>query len=245
MMVQDERNFTLSVAGHSFAIHTLYTDTYSLCRDYICEGPGEKEINITVKDIEIEQKEAINQGTNLRCAYLETLAVYRKIAETMLDDDTFLMHGAVVGINNHAYMFTAASGTGKTTHVKKWIKKLKNSYVVNGDKPLIKLTDNEVIACGTPWCGKERWGKNCMVPLRAIVLMERGENNTINEITFGQALTGLLQQTYVFSDFDKKKKVLMLLSRMNGKIKFYKFSCNNMKEDSFSVAYKALTEGEK
>lgn len=240
MMEKDKLNFNLSVAGHSFAIHTLYTDTYDLCEEYINDGPAEEEIRISVSDIEEEQNEAIKQGTNARCAYLETLAVYRKIAKSILQYDVFLMHGAVVAFEDSAYMFTAASGTGKTTHVQKWLENLKGTYVLNGDKPLIKITDNDVIACGTPWCGKEHLGKNEMIPLRAIVLMERGDNNDIHEITFGQAFAGLLQQTFTPDKPELMKKTLKLLSLLKGKTKFYKFVFNNMKDDCFDVAYNAL-----
>ena len=154
------------------------------------------------------------------------------------------MHGAVIAYNNAAYMFTASSGTGKTTHIRKWLNNLPGAYVVNGDKPLIKITNAGAIACGTPWCGKEKFGKNCMVPMRAIVLMERGEDNIIQEISFGQAFTGLLQQTYMPKDVEKMKKTLALLSMLQGRVKFYRFLFNNKKDDSFEVAYNTIVDKE-
>ena len=243
MMVQDERNFNLSVAGHLFHLCTLYTETYELCREYITDEQAEETIVITKEDIIAERDEAAKHGIVQHSAYLETLAVYRKIANKVLDYDTFLMHGAVIGYNNASYLFTAASGTGKTTHIKKWLDNLESSYVVNGDKPLIRITDDEALVYGTPWCGKEQMGKKCEVPLKAIVLMERGDNNKITEITFSQAFTGLLQQTYMPEDAGKMRKTLMLLSKLKGRVKFYKFVFNNMKEDAFIVAYNVLTEG--
>ena len=242
-MVQDERDFNLSVAGHLFHLCTQYTETYELCRDYITDEQAEDTIVITKEDIIAERNEAAKQGIVQHSAYLETLAVYRKIANIVLDYDTLLMHGAVIGYNNASYLFTAASGTGKTTHIRKWLDNLESSYVVNGDKPLIRITNDKAIACGTPWCGKEQMGKNCMVPLKAIVLMERGEENNITEITFSQAFTGLLQQTYMPEDAGKMRKTLTLLSQLKDKVKFYKFVFNNMQEDAFIVAYNALTEG--
>ena len=53
----------------------------------------------------------------------------------------------------------------------------------------------------------------------------------------------MLQQTYMPEDAGKMRKTLMLLSKLKGKVKFYKFAFNNMKEDAFIVAYNALTEG--
>ena len=57
-MKQEEKNFCLAVAGHSFYIHTLYEETWHLCGKYIVEGPTEKEIYITEEDIEEERGNA-------------------------------------------------------------------------------------------------------------------------------------------------------------------------------------------
>lgn len=236
------KRFTISIAGHTIAINALYTEVYELCNDYLSDMSPELQIFISEEDIAIERSEPVTETISERNSYLETLTVYRKITEEMLRFDTLLMHGAVIATGNDAaYMFTANSGTGKTTHIKKWLNNVKGSFVVNGDKPLIKITEDQVIACGTPWCGKEHMGTNTMIPLKAIVLMERGEDNTIEEITFSKAFTQLLQQTYRPKDGEKMKSTLGLLLRLNGKVRFFKFKFNNYKEDSFNVAYNALS----
>lgn len=242
-MKQEEKNFCLSVAGHSFAIHALYTQAYKQCRDYLTNEAAEKDIYISEEDIIFEQGDITEQEVFLnRNDYLETLAIYRKISEEILDYDTFLMHGAVIAYKDSAYMFTAASGTGKTTHILKWLYNLDDAFVVNGDKPLIKITANEAIACGTPWQGKEKLGTNCMVPLKAIVLMERGENNEIEEIPFEKALSFLMRQTYMPKDVEKMKKTLALVAKLKDRVMFYKYIFNNMKDDAFEVAYNAIVD---
>ena len=241
-MKQKEISFCLSVAGHSFLIHANYSRIFFLSKEYHTDNRAEKEIIITEDDIDAECDDKKSYRTAPENAQLETLAVYRKISKELLEYDIFLMHGAVIAYNENAYMFTAASGTGKTTHIRKWLQNLEEAYVVNGDKPLIKVTNDEIIAFGTPWCGKERLGTNCMVPLRAIVLMERGENNAIHEISFEEAFLYIFKQTYLPHDADLTKKTLNLLSKLKGKVKFYQFSFNNMKEDAFEVAYNAITK---
>ena len=240
---KEERHFCISLAGHAIWIDSLHREVYSLCEEFLCEDEPEIRVSITEDDIAYERKEADKTNTPQSDGYLETLAVYRKISERILEYDTFLMHGAVVASGSDAYMFTAASGTGKTTHIRKWLEKLDDAYVVNGDKPLIKITDTEAIACGTPWRGKEQMGTNSMVPLRAIVLMERGEENRMEEVSFMNAFTFLLQQTYQPKEKEAMKKTLRLFSQLKGKVRFYRFVFNNMKEDSFDVSYRALTGG--
>ena len=235
-------SFCVSIAGHRVGIHTRYSDLHTGCGDFLCDGEPEIEISADENDMARERDEAekaLRGNSNL-----EDLAIHRKICEAMLDWDTFLMHGAVVAVGRSAYVFTAASGTGKSTHVQKWLENAPGAYVVNGDKPLIQITDSGAVACGTPWCGKEKMGASVMVPLKAIALMERGENNTIREISFGEAFSFLLQQTYRPTDPEKMKKTLALLSRMNGKVRFYRFIFNNLKDDCFGVAYNALVQGQ-
>lgn len=234
---KEERHFCVSLAGHIIEINSMYPDVYSLCGDYLCDGEPEIRITITDEDIAFERAEMKSSA-----GYLETLAVYRKICTAFLDYGIILMHGAVISDGQNAYMFTAKSGTGKTTHIRKWLEQLPDAYVVNGDKPLIRVEDDEIIACGTPWCGKEHMGANKMAPLKAIVLMERGDNNEIHEITFGEAFTFLLQQTYQPAGAENMKKTLRLFSQLKGRVKMYKFMFNNMKDDCFDVAYNALME---
>ena len=153
--------------------------------------------------------------------------------------DTFLMHGSVVALDNQAYMFTAPSGVGKTTRTRLWLDLYPDSIVVNGDKPLIKITSTEAIACGTPWCGKEGWNTNTMVPLRAIFLLERadeGEESSCEEISLGKAFPFLLQQTHRPEDPDLMRKTLSLLKSLEGKVKIYRFR-STPTEDSVRLAY--------
>ncbi len=238
---KDEQQFCISLGGHTIGINSMYSEVYSMCQKFlVSDVEPELTIDICDKDLNLERKEAEKENIYQSDGYLETLAVYRKICKGLLAYDIFLMHGAVVATKGNAYLFTAKSGTGKTTHIRKWLRQLEDSYVVNGDKPLIKITDKEAIACGTPWCGKEKMGTNCMVPLKAIVLMKRGDNNEIKEISFSEAFTFLLQQTYQPDGVENMKKTLGLFSQLKNKVKFYEFIFNNMKEDCFNVAHEAL-----
>ena len=239
-----ERHFCISVAGHVVGIDSMYQDVFNLCRNYLSEEDPEIQVRTEEMDLDAERMEAEQDKSVWQDGYLETLSIYRKVCEAMLPYDIFLMHGAVIALNGSAYMFTAESGTGKTTHIRKWLDRLEDAFVVNGDKPLIKICEKEVLACGTPWCGKEQMETNTMVPLKAIVIMKRGRSNQIEEISYGDAFSFLLRQTYQPKETAQKIKTLQLLSKMNGKVRFFRFVFDNMKADAFSVAYQALT-GEK
>ena len=165
---------------------------------------------------------------------------------SLIDHDTLLMHCATIAIQDSAYAFCAPSGTGKTTHILKWLEHLSNTVVVNGDKPFLKFTDSDTVyACGSPWAGKENMYTNTVVPLKSIILMERAENNCIEQISFSKAFPFLLQQVYRPDDEDKMRKTLRLMQRLNGRVSFWHFRCNNFKDDCFEIAYNALVMDQK
>ena len=170
-----------------------------------------------------------------------------KISEELIDYGIFLLHGVAIYNDERGIIFTAKSGTGKTTHALKWLENCPDAYIINGDKPFIKISSNEdiPIVCGSPWAGKEGLGRNSRAPLTTIVLMERAENNSIRKISFSEAFLFLYQQVYRSNDEKKMRKTLKLLQSLQKTVSFYSFSFNNMKDDCFQVAYDAVMESEK
>ncbi len=243
-------DFSICIANRSVLIHSIYQNIYNLCESYRIE-------EVTAPDIEIQSKETlinaennrirISPGQALDLSGVERMVVLRLTAEALLSFDTLLMHGAVVAVDNAAYMFTAKSGTGKTTHIQKWLQSIKGSYVVNGDKPFIIVREpgKSPLACGSPWAGKENLQVNTMVPLKAIILLERAEENRIERIPFVRAFPTLLQQVFHPENVEGMRKTLRLMQRLNLGVSFWRFQCNNFKDDCFEVAYNALVRDQK
>ena len=235
--------FTIEIARRRIQIESVWKRAFAWSRNYLTEEAS--DFCVASTEEEIEQRRAIygelNNDLDPLDRDVEMSVLLSKVAKGMLDYDTLLMHGAVVAYKDKAYMFSAPSGTGKSTHIRKWVRSLPGAFVVNGDKPFI-ITGDTPMACGSPWCGKERWQTNKQVPLAAIVLMERGEENEIREISFKEAFPGLLRQTHRPGDVAKMEKTLHLLKSLDHKVKFYSFHFNNLKPDAFQVAYHELVE---
>ena len=234
------KHFVVKIAGLNIEINTLSPGTLGYCIDYLSAEKPNICICVTEQDLKSEIDNKKSHKRYINEPYLETIAVYRKIVESVLEFDIMLFHGAVIAINNQAIMFSGASGVGKTTHIVKWLKEIDCAYVINGDKPLVKITDKDAIACGTPWSGKERFNTNTMVPLKDIVFLERNNENQIIKMSFADAYPYIIKQTYLPNDVKKAKKTLSLISGLNQKVSFWLFKCNNLKEDCFSVAYNSL-----
>ena len=178
---------TYRLAGHAIKIESLYSQVHTLCAAYRVEDDAEYCITTAPADIAYERKRSARadelEGVAVReysTPYLETLAVYRKLAQLLVQDDILLMHGAVVAVDGQAYLFTARSGTGKTTHTRLWMQQFGDRAVmVNGDKPLLHVTNTGVTVYGTPWDGKEHLSRNIACPLKAVCILTRSETNHI------------------------------------------------------------------
>lgn len=234
--------FNIKVAGIVIGIETVHVLPYALSRQFITDEKPDFSIISTQEDIDAEKPlyEAENGLTVSWDGAVEVTVVLRKVAESILDYGAFVIHGSAIAVGNEAFLFTANSGVGKTTHTLKWLDKVHGAYVVNGDKPLI-LAGNVPMICGSPWAGKEGMYTNRMVPLKAIVSLERSEENVIRRIPFVDAFPVLYQQTHRPADMEQMKKLLSLLRMLDGKTEFYHFKMNNFKDDCLQVAYEALT----
>ena len=242
------------LAEQNIEIRSIHEQVHTLCADYRADRDAEHagcvpafSVETAQADIEAERVVAdrIREAKGLpeqpfSDAYLETVAVHRKIAEKMPFYDTFLAHGSTVAVDGEAYLFAALSGTGKSTHTRLWRELLgERAVMVNDDKPFLRVTESgETIAYGSPWDGKHRLSRNIAVPLRAVCLLERGEQNRIEEITKAEALPRLLiLQFYRPVDPEALARTMTLLDRMNPR--FYRLQCN-MNLSAAELAYNTM-----
>lgn len=243
---------TYRIAEKCVEVHSIHDEVHRLCNDYSYHGSPDFSVNMTQDDIDYEREksalEDIHENHPVRefpDSYLETLAVYRKIAEQMPEYDTLLFHGSVVAVDGEGYLFTAKSGTGKSTHTALWRKLFgERAVMVNDDKPLLKVSAHGVTAFGTPWDGKHHLSSNIAVPLKAICILERAAENRIQGISMAEAYPMLLQQCYRSQNPFKLAKTLKLLDTLAIRTGLYRLGCNRDVEAA-QVAYNAMKGGGK
>lgn len=238
--------FTIKLADIPIRIKCLYESTKVFCKEFLTEDDPAFTVEMNAIDIlherEIAKEQDIQDGLQPQPysdEYLETIALYRKLAEPLLQHNCLIFHGAAVAVNGYAYLFTAKSGTGKTTHAKLWLKNVQHSYILNGDKPLIKMEKGCIILCGTLWRGKENYGVNEMLPLKAICVLERDTTNHIEQISASEAFPTLFQQSHHCEGFEEMEKTLELLEGIAQGVQLYRLGCN-MEDEAALVSYSAI-----
>ena len=240
-------NFKIRLADKIIEISAIHKYIADYCKEYISTGISDFSVQVTQSDIDFEREkskqEDIKENIPIRHFsddYLETLAVYRKIADEMLEYNTILFHGSVVSVDNIGYLFTAKSGTGKSTHTSLWRELFKErAIMVNDDKPLLRVTENGVTAYGTPWNGKHRLSTNIGVPLNAICVLERSDENHIEKVTAESVYNMLVQQVYRPQNPQKLLKTLQLIDVLADSVKLYRLGCN-MDISAAETAYNGM-----
>ena len=179
--------FRIEIAGKVFAVRSLFDSTKDYCHAYLTDADAAFSVTVTREDIAFEQRfldeEADEEGFRRRKftdPFLERAAIQRAVAEALISCRTLLIHGSAIAADGKGYLFTAKSGTGKSTHTRLWRQLLGDRAVmINDDKPFIRLTEDGAQLCGAPWSGKHGLDTNITVPLAGICLLERGEQDAI------------------------------------------------------------------
>ena len=239
--------FTISLAGIPICVRAIFARTERFCSDYLSDETPCVCFSVTEEDLRCEQiradRTAREEGQTPRiwdAEYLEQLALYRKIAEDFLERGVLLFHGSAIAVDGEVYLFTAHSGVGKSTHARLWRQAFGDrAFMVNDDKPLLRITESGILVCGTPWDGKHHLSNNISVPLHALCILERASENCIEPIAAKEAYPFLLQQTYRPADTDMLAKTLQLVDRLAASVGLYRLGCN-MDLDAARVAYDAM-----
>ena len=161
----------------------------------------------------------------------EDLFVYmesaRLFAFHLLKHDGFYLHASAVEVDGKAYLFSANSGVGKSTHARLWQKVHGDkAQVINDDKPALRCLDGVWYAYGLPWCGKDGINQNRRVPLAGICFLTRGKENKIRPLTPPEVIPRMLPQT-IYQLFTHEDLTTMLghVDKLLSRIPVFELAC--------------------
>ena len=232
--------FVIELAGIRVGMDNRYPFVERQCKGFTVPG-DEADFTVSVTEDEIRQEQTFG---DFPPGYCESICLYRHICEKMPEYRVFIMHSSVLEVDGYAYAFTAKSGVGKSTHTALWLKNVPHARVLNGDKPLFRLCDNgTIIACGTPWNGKENWGENISAPLAAVCFIERGTANSIRPATEEESINRLMQQLYLRGSRDSVNRQLFLMDALVRAVPYYVLSCN-ISDEAAMVSWNAMRHRE-
>ena len=209
------------------------------CKEYIYTGNKPADLRITLSDSLFSEK--LEENPHLDYEMIEYIWMGAEFYNALIHYNGMLLHSSCVVYNDEAYLFSAPCGTGKFTHTEIWLKRFPGAYILNDDKPAIRLTDNGIYAFGTPFSGKTNLNVNNGVPIKGICIIERDTYNHIEPIAADEALFNILNQTVRPNDENSMNKMLTTLDSVLSSVPVYRLFCN-MELDAADVAYNGMNK---
>lgn len=233
----------IKLAGIPIQLNNRYPDVAQLCRGYETREEAVLTITATPEELEAERR---SQSYAFAEGYLESVCLYRRLSLELLQYDVFIMHASVVAVDGMGYAFLAHSGTGKTTQTRLWLEYFGHrAKVINGDKPLVRrMPDGSFVAYGTPWCGKEGFGCNDSVPLKALLLVERAAKPSCTAATEEECVDRLFHQLLMPECPEQMDRLLTLADGLVEAVPAYILRCN-MELESVQAAYLSVSGRER
>ncbi|MBR4893345.1 MAG: hypothetical protein IKZ35_05145 [Clostridia bacterium] len=195
---------------------------YDLLKEETCSAIIRFNENWTSIDCELFDVEDLG-GASLNIRQFNMIGHIVKYI--MINHLGMSLHSSSISYKNNGIMFSADSGTGKSTHTRLWMKVFDGVEIINDDMPVIRMVDGVWYLYGCPWSGKTEINVNKRVPLKALVFLERGKTNEIERIYAPESVFKIISQTIVASYKDIAKKALGNISKMVESVPIYRLKC--------------------
>ena len=209
------------ISGIPLSFAFRYSNTASYYEHWLCKcDPAVDCITVQEEDVSYW----MNQWKVSDYAYSEFVYSCSYACDVLMKHSRIVMHGAAFRWNQQAYLFTAPSGTGKTTQLNHWRTLFENEVkVMNGDKPILEVHDNEVIVHPSPWKGKEGIGDDLLAaPLGGIIILQQDQNNMIERLSERDAAGRLFCRFYTtFTSEEEVKTAGRMLEQILNNVPVY------------------------
>ena len=240
--------FSIRIAGCTAAVTSLFDSTRDYCARYLTDAQPDFTVTVTREDLAFEQdflnQEADEEGLRRRVftePFLERAAIQRQVAEQLLSRGVLLLHGSAVAVDGKGYLFTAKTGTGKSTHTRLWRQVFgSRAVMINDDKPFVRVTPTGITLWGAPWSGKHGLDTNVSVPLAGICILERGVENTIVPADPQQAVRFLMGQCLYPRDTAEQFRLHVLLQALADGTALWRMQCT-ISPEAAQIAHRAMS----
>ena len=196
--MQNEKGFiTVEIAGVTARILCGFPENYEFFLPYQTEKVPEITVEITPEDVDFSLTHLARYFGEPSVPYsdgfLENVSIQNVLSRRLLEYNVLALHGSALCMDGKAIIFVARSGTGKSTHARFWRETFGDRvWMINDDKPMIRIESGKAFVYGTPWDGKHHLSRNASAPLRAIVKLERDAENHIEPMNRADAFQVLM-----------------------------------------------------
>ncbi len=226
------------IADLNILIEPLYDSTLERLKPYITDRTDyDFKIKVTQNDL---NDFCTHSSSDSSPQSAENPFILTQICEkTLKFYNGFFFHSSSLMLDGEAYVFSAPSGTGKSTHTALWRKLFGNRVtMINDDKPIIRKNGDKFYIYGTPWMGKADIGNNISAPIKAVYILQRGTENIARRVEPGKVFKQLLSATVMPADKENMSTLLGLLDEFFSTTPLFLLTCNT-DDDAVETAYSA------
>ena len=196
-----------------------------LCQSFLLpKKPINIDISIQVEDEELIKMNDVPGGFIVPEGNREFYKLHKLLRKEILAYDCLIMHGTAIKVDDYGLVFTADTGTGKSTLADLWKEVLgpRVSYI-NDDWPLIRICNNKVYLESTPWCGYRRLYGGDSVPLKAVIFIERSTIVHVQDVDKNLVITELLKRACtLYQSLSNEDKLYKLFEKIINIVSFKK-----------------------
>ncbi|MBQ4600755.1 MAG: hypothetical protein IJB17_03910 [Oscillospiraceae bacterium] len=205
---------------------------------YKTDNTDKPEITVT-----LNLNKTVNEGdfSPSDVEYMDSCSVFYR---QLLCFNGLLLHSSAVVMDGRAYLFSASSGTGKSTHTRLWqqVFGADRAQIINDDKPALRQIDGVWYAYGTPWSGKSTTSLNLRVPIAGICFLKQGKTNEIRKISAADAAFRVLEQTIRPKNSILTAMLLESVDKLVSQVETYEMQCN-MEPEAAMLSYQTMSAG--
>ena len=192
---------------------------------YLYNGEEEPEFSINVNDEEINY--LVTEGVGITPSIAENMVLGNKFNRRLMKFYGSYIHSSAMVFGGKAYLFSAPSQTGKSTHTKKWLNRFGDRVkIINDDKPSFRFINGKCIVYGTPFAGGTDVQLNTSAELGALVFIERAEENSLEKLPTSRAVSLLISQSPGRANERVGDRQLEMFSMLLSKYPAYLLRCN-------------------
>ncbi len=167
----------------------------------------------------------VRVNETMQCIGVKTVLNSLGVEHLVAESGGFVFHCSYIEHDGAAILFTAPSGTGKSTQAELW-RKYRNAEIINGDRAAVRAKDGLLVAAGIPFSGSSSYCENRTLPIAAIVYLSQAPETTIRKLRGAEAFSKLWEGVSVntWSKTDMEH-VLNVVQKAAEEIPVYHLAC--------------------
>lgn len=147
------------------------------------------------------------------------------IEQVLNNFKAFLLHSSFINWQNKGILFSAPSGTGKSTQADLW-NKHENAEIINGDRAGVRNVDGVWSAYGLPVAGSSGIYKNKKAQISHIIVLRQGNENKLTRLSPRDAFIKIYSETTVHTwDDEFQNNILNMISDLVQNVPVYLYEC--------------------